>query len=225
MTEYTVTRAERKTAAIYVHEDGSVEVRCPQNFPAREIEKFVLQNLKTLEKKIAQTKARVLEKEAFFIEPGGKLRFLGVDYPLEQVTVAKIGFDGSRFYIPYEMDAEEIKSSIVEVYKRLAEKWLNRKTQEYAKIMSLNPVHVKVNSAKTRWGSCSGKNSINYSWRLIMADERCVDYVVIHELAHIAEHNHSKKFWAIVEKYMPDYKAQEKGLKEIQKKLAAENWD
>lgn len=225
MIAYTIKRAKRKTTAIYVLKDGSVEVRCPNNVHAREIEKFVSANVTLLEKKAAQTSERARQREAFSISPGDRLRFLGERYPLESVSLSKMGFDGSRFYVPENMPAGELKPGIIKIYKRLAEKWLKVKTQEYAHIMQLNPVSVKVNSAKTRWGSCSGKNCINYSWRLIMADERCADYVVVHELAHISEHNHSKRFWSIVEQYMPDYKEQDRALKEMQKILASENWD
>lgn len=225
MIAYKITRANRKTTAIYIHEDGSVEVRCPKHIAARDIEKFVLANRQMLEVKTAQMKERAKQKESFSVVPGDTLRFLGKDYPLLQVNFSKMGFDEKCFYVPADMPADKIKPGVVQIYKSLAEKLLKSKTEKYSKIMKLAPVNVKVNSAKTRWGSCSGKNSINYSWRLVLADEPCVDYVVIHELAHTAEHNHSKKFWAIVEKNMPDYKTQDKKLKELQKKLAAENWD
>lgn len=225
MIDYTITRANRKTTAIYVNKDGSVEVRCPKGFPSREIEKFVLANLPVLEPKSALMKERAQQRETFSVTPGDILWFLGNEYPLEQVEFSKMGFDGSRFYVPKDMPADNIKPGIIRIYKNLADKMLESKTEEFSKILKLTPMNVKINSAKTRWGSCSGKNSINYSWRLILADEKCVDYVVIHELAHLAEHNHSNKFWAIVKKYMPDYKVQDKQLRELQKKLAAENWD
>jgi predicted metal-dependent hydrolase len=225
MTAYSITRSKRKTAAIYVHDDGSIEVRCPKNFPARDIEKFVTENLHKLERTAAQKQDAARKKEAFCIRPGDTLLFLGKEYPLECVSFRKAGFDGSRFYIPADLPAENVKPMMIKVYKTLAEKTLSEKTLVYAGQMQLAPLKVKINAAKTRWGSCSGKNSINFSWRLIMADERCVDYVVVHELAHIAEHNHSARFWAVVGKYLPDYKEQHKCLRALQKKLSAENWD
>ena len=84
---------------------------------------------------------------------------------------------------------------------------------------------VPINSAKTRWGSCSGKNSINFSWRLIMADDYMIDYVVVHELMHIKVHNHSDRFWMHVAAVMPDYKERRLQLKEFQKRVANEDWD
>lgn len=225
MTAYSVTRSKRKTAAIYVHEDGSIEVRCPNRFPARDIEKFVTDNLPKLELKAAQKKDAARRREAFSVNPGSSLLYLGNEYPLEASASRKTGFDGNRFYVPEGLPADKIKPGIIKLYKILAEKTLAEKSRKYAELMQVVPVKIRINSAKTRWGSCSGKNSINFSWRLILANERCVDYVVVHELAHIAEHNHSPRFWAVVSRYMPDYKEQNKALRALQKKLSAENWD
>ncbi|MDR2568929.1 MAG: M48 family metallopeptidase, partial [Oscillospiraceae bacterium] len=75
------------------------------------------------------------------------------------------------------------------------------------------------------WGSCSAKKSLNFSWRLIMADEDVIDYVVVHELAHLIEMNHSVRFWAVVERVLPDYRERQKWLRELQRKLNVEDWD
>lgn len=96
---------------------------------------------------------------------------------------------------------EEIKN-----LRQKAKEILPKKVKYYSDLMGVVPAAVKVNSAKTRYGSCSGKNSINFSLYLMDKDERFIDYVVVHELAHIKHHNHSKEFYAFVEKYVPDYK-------------------
>lgn len=225
MIDYTVTKSVRKTTAIYIHKDASVEVRCPKNFPNSEIERFIKENLATIERNVELARINEQQKNAFCVKPGDKLLFLGRKYPLERVQLAKIGFDGKRFYIPEGFPAADIKPALIKIYKKLAVNLLRVKTQEYAQKMGVAPTAVKINSAKTRWGSCSGNNSINYSWRLIMACEECVDYVVVHELAHTVHHNHSDKFWALVEQHCSDYERQNQHLKTLQKKLAAENWD
>lgn len=76
----------------------------------------------------------------------------------------------------------------------------------YAKLMQVQPASVKINSAKKRYGSCSGTNNLNFSLYLMDKEERFVDYVVVHELAHIKYHNHGKDFYKFIEKFMPDYK-------------------
>lgn len=88
-----------------------------------------------------------------------------------------------------------------------------RKVEKFARIMNVSPASVKITGAKTRFGSCSGKNGLCFSWRVMCYPEKAIDYVVVHELSHILHHDHSKSFWATVEKYMPDYKDAEKILK------------
>lgn len=72
---------------------------------------------------------------------------------------------------------------------------------------------VRIKDVKTRWGSCSSKSNLNFSWKLFIIPERLLDYVIVHELAHLKQMNHSKEFWDIVEKYLPDYKIRRAELK------------
>ena len=80
------------------------------------------------------------------------------------------------------------------------------KVAYYARLMGVQPAGIKITAARTRFGSCSGKNSICFSWRLMDYPEAAVDYVVVHELAHIVHKNHGPRFWALVERYMPDWR-------------------
>ena len=98
---------------------------------------------------------------------------------------------------------------------------LKRKTKEiiapriefYSQLMNLKPHRVSISSAKKRFGSCSSRGNLNFSFRLAIYPPEAIDYVIVHELAHMKEMNHSKKFWAIVEKYLPDYKERQKLLR------------
>lgn len=90
--------------------------------------------------------------------------------------------------------------------QRHAREELPLKVRRYACLMGVRPAAVKITSARTRFGSCSGKNSICFSWRLMEYPDEAVDYVVVHELAHIVHKNHGPHFWALVARYMPDYK-------------------
>ncbi|MCL2086284.1 MAG: M48 family metallopeptidase [Oscillospiraceae bacterium] len=110
-------------------------------------------------------------------------------------------------------------------YIAKAKSYIPTRVMYFSKLMNVTPIAVKINSAKTRWGSCSGRKSLNFSWRLIMADDDVIDYVVVHELAHITEMNHSPRFWAIVENILPDYKTRQLKLKQLQKVLSVQDWD
>ena len=79
--------------------------------------------------------------------------------------------------------------------------------------MGLKPKGVKITSAKKRFGSCSANDSICYSWRLMLYPKEAIDYVVVHELAHIVHKNHGQGFYSLIEKYLPDYKERENLLR------------
>jgi len=106
----------------------------------------------------------------------------------------------------------------------LAKRNLTKRVLYFSQRMSVTPSSIKINGAKTRWRSCSSRKSLNFSWRLIMADSEVVDYVVVHELAHLSEMNHSKRFWAIVENILPDYKQHKERLRKLNQRLAKEDW-
>jgi len=101
-------------------------------------------------------------------------------------------------------DVSNIKKQLFSQMKEL--------TDKYAEIMGVNPKSIKITSANTRWGSCGADASICYSCRCVYLSQRCKEYIVIHELSHIKEHNHSKNFYTVLEKYMPDYKDAKKEL-------------
>ena len=79
--------------------------------------------------------------------------------------------------------------------------------------MGVTPTRITITRAKTRFGSCSGKNSVSFSCHLMLYPDAAVDYVVVHELTHIRHHDHSAAFWAEVERFMPDYRERKKLLK------------
>lgn len=107
-----------------------------------------------------------------------------------------------------EPTAEEQK----ELIKR-AREILPAKIEKYAALMGAAPTGVKITSAAKRFGSCSGKNSLCFSWRLMSYPEAAIDYVVVHELAHIKHKNHGREFYAFIESVLPDYKEREKLLR------------
>ena len=135
-----------------------------------------------------------------------------------------------RFVLKYRGWAEEKlktaqkraahEQSITEREKELREKaehLLPELTARYSAVMGLKPSSVKITSAKKRFGSCSGKNGICFSWRLMAYPMPAIEYVVVHELAHIKHHNHSAAFYALIGRYMPDYRKREKLLKKTPK--------
>jgi len=109
---------------------------------------------------------------------------------------------------------ENLTEEEIKALKKEAKIYLTQKCEHFAKIMGLSYNRITVTSAKTRFGACSSKKNISFSYRLMLYPEPAREYVVVHELAHLKEMNHSKKFYAIIEKYLPDYKERRKLLKQ-----------
>lgn len=112
--------------------------------------------------------------------------------------------------------AYELTESDIAALKAEARRVLPQKVEHYAKLMGVKPKSVKITSAHSRFGSCSGQNTICFSYILMRYPEEAIDYVVVHELAHIKHHNHSRSFYAFVGKFLPDYKKREAMLREDQ---------
>lgn len=96
----------------------------------------------------------------------------------------------------------------------LAQEYIPQRVAVFARQMAVTPAGVRITSAQKRFGSCSGKNSLCFSWRLMQYPPEAVDYVVVHELAHVIYHDHSAAFWALVEKHMPDYRQRQDLLRD-----------
>lgn len=111
----------------------------------------------------------------------------------------------------------EVPALSEEEHKVLAKEaavWFSRKTAELAPVVGVSYGRIAIRTQRTRWGSCSGKGNLNFNCLLMLAPERVREYVVVHELCHRREMNHSAAFWAQVERVMPDYKVHKKWLKD-----------
>ena len=223
MIEYMLTRTNRKTTAIYVR-DGFVEVRAPYKANVSDIDRFVLSKEKWIKDKLAERNQQIERKEKFTLAYGDMLLYHGKLHPIRGKPGDMAGFNVLSFYMPPDLPPEEIMYYCKRTYRLLAERDLAERAYELMDEMNVYPAAIKISNAKRVWGSCSSKKSINFSWRLVMADEDVIDYVIVHELAHIIEPNHSKRFWAVVESYIPDYKERRARLKELERKLSTEDW-
>ena len=206
-------RSKRRTIALIVERDGSVTVRAPLKMSMKVIEEFVVKHADWVEKKQAEVANAVPEKTKQY-QQGERFLFLGQEYPLEIVkgTSKKLAMEDAFKLAESEQKNAEILFR--NWYRKQAAKIIGERTALFAKRYQLPVEKIRITSARTRWGSCSPKNTLSFSWRLVMTPLDVIDYVVIHELAHTVHHNHSKRFWTLVGTWMPDYKERRKRLRQ-----------
>lgn len=144
--------------------------------------------------------------------------------PLDMKETAIERFLRQRRYWIYKqtkkvLDTKEklpsYKEEDVPILKKKAREILTRKTDEFKVLLNVDDKKIRIGDQKTRWGSCSSSGTLSYNWHLILLPEELIDYVVVHELCHFIEMNHSKEFWKQVAYILPDYKERRKKLKEL----------
>jgi predicted metal-dependent hydrolase len=130
--------------------------------------------------------------------------------------------DGNALLITLQPSSRATLADALEAwYRAEARRVLTERSTIYAAALGLRFGRVTIKDTRSRWGSCSSKGNLNYSWRLMLAPRAVMDYVAAHEVAHLREPNHSARFWALVEAICPDYRAQRAWLREHGRELAA----
>lgn len=227
MREYKLIKRKRKTITIKIKEDGTLEVRAPLNISEEKIDSFVKSKEKWINKHFRKIKKNYKLKKEFNLNFNDYVILRGKKTPIHSIegSIGRYDKEKNIFLIPEIANSNEIKDSIIKLYKLIAKEHIARRVMYFAHKMNVNPTAIRITSANTRWGSCSGKNSVNFSWKLIMADDETIDYVVVHELAHINQHNHSSEFWNIIEDIIPNYNENKEKLKILGEKLSKEDWN
>jgi predicted metal-dependent hydrolase len=208
-----IVRTERKSIALQITDDATLIVRAPFYVNDETIERVVLKRKDWLEK----NKNSILRRDPKFstreFVNGEGFLYLGKYYKLaivdEQETALELGngFCLSRELLPNALQV------FIQWYREKAHEKISERVEWYAQKRGFKYNKINITNAQKRWGSCSSKRNLNFSWRLIMAPLPVVDYVVVHELVHLEEKKHTKMFWNKVKMLMPDYEKHKEWLK------------
>ncbi len=193
----------RKRPALSIDmETGRLQLLLPREFPRRQIALILQENAPLIGRLFERHRKRAAQLPQFEFNENGRFLYLGEYYPL-RFSRRVLAFD-SAFLVPAGGE-EAVKSSLEKLYRKLAKELFTRKVSDFSRRHALNPGAISINGALGRWGSCSASGKLHFSWRLLQCPEEAVDYVIIHELAHLCEHNHSERFWNVVRSMCPEY--------------------
>lgn len=207
---YALIRSRRKTLALTVDRAGNLTVRAPLRLPTAQIEAFVQEKQAWVEKTRARLGRLPPPPEPFGLRNGATLPYLGDALTLTFADVHRVYRDCDRLLVPLAMRDLGPVLRWVDAQARL-ELWPRVETM--AKRLGLHPKTLRLSSAKGRWGSMSTRGTLSLNRALLLCPPDVIDYVAVHELCHMAQPNHSPAFWALVERWMPDYRARRDWLK------------
>ncbi len=209
-----------KHTNINVDTDG-VLVKTNKTTTLDEIKDMVTNKSAWVSKKLELFKSIAVNKD---IKTGSRLYYMGKSYyvnliQVKNVSSIKIDFTHSKFHIvtPVKYSDAELHNAIEDFYKQKAIEKIIPLTKKWAKTMGVSPEYISFRYSKKRWASCSSTHRISYNYHLVKLSSSLIEYVVIHELAHITHQSHSKEFWRLVHHHLPDYKTKEEKIRVFEK--------
>ncbi|MDA3842909.1 MAG: DUF45 domain-containing protein, partial [Candidatus Kapabacteria bacterium] len=180
--DINIIRSDRQTFSIEIGKDAELVVRAPRTASKTEINKIIDKKRVWIEKHLSKMISRKhLHKEKLYAS-GEKFYYFGKTYPLtfSYDISSAIMFDGEKFIV--KEDYRDQSALIFEAwYKTNARNYIRKRTHEIASQLNLQYEQVKISSARKRWGSCSTKKTLNFTWRLLQADKKVIDYIIVHE--------------------------------------------
>lgn len=213
-----ITHSKRRTIALIIERDGTLTVRAPMRASHALIESFIQQKANWIMR--AREKLKNLKPiPARRYVDGELFLFLGSSFDLKLVRQQRPSLQFDNGFTLSKNLQQKGGQYFTRWYKERAYEIISERVQEYAQRYDFTPKRVRISSARTRWGSCSADGTLNFTWRLVMSPLSVIDYVVVHELAHLRVRDHSSRFWKLVESIYPEYKKQRKWLRENGEKL------
>lgn len=224
-----VNHPRAKHIRLSVSEKGEIKLTKPNYVRFTDIKKFLSKHddwLDRIMKKISVSNNRLLKinEETNLSISGEVFSFKIYKIDISRTQKVKINHEEKVIYIfKHKHNSNTSEKEIIEKLKTQLKKYskgiFQEKSLYWANQMNTRFNKISVRSQKTRWGSCSTAGNLNYNWKLILAPPEVLEYVVVHEIAHLIEHNHSHRFWSLVERNYPDFKQAKSWLKKHGNKL------
>lgn len=220
-----IVRSNRKRSVGFsVRWPDTMVITAPRDLPKKTLDKMITERrnwaIKRLEQLAADYRRLGLPK---YFAGGETFSYLGDDYPLTVLvsgssTRSKCSLIDGRFVVEIPLAEEDdqpkyISKAIHNWYRQRAEEEIRDSIKRWSPVVGKTPSSASIRNQKSRWGSCSRRGAVSFNWRLVLLPRELLDYVVIHELCHMIEHNHSNRFWNLVEATFPDSRNSRKKLK------------
>ena len=215
--EYILIQSVRSNVLLQALPEGQTRVYAPKQMKLRDIDETVRMNAEKIEKLHKELDRRLDEdRQNRPVSEGSRLSVEGKMLVLhlhQGRTRAEFSEKELYLWLKDPNSDEAVRAALKTVLASHALERIRERLSVYAPRIGKEFGRVAIRDQRSRWGSCSSKHNLNFNWKLIMAPPQVLDYVVIHELCHLHEFNHSARFWRLVESQMPEYEAWKKWLK------------
>ena len=208
-----IERSKRKTLSLSVMKDGAIIVKAPISMNESVINNFIAEKQNWIKDKLSiinKTNDRfedIIKYKSFLL--------YGNKYGLVLSDVKKVEINEDfQIVIPQKTEPDKIIKLLKSWYKKIAKKILQDRLKFIEERIRLKSNTMRINDSKGRWGSCNTIGVISFNWRVILLPPQIIDYVIVHELCHLVEMNHSKKFWSLVQRFLPNYEVLKKSIKD-----------
>lgn len=222
--DYRLVRARRRSIGMEVHFAG-LTVRAPRWVPLREIEAALVERSAWILRSLTEWSARRRDVMPREWKSGAPIVFRGTALALAVYPARQMHIAADLYHVtvrhPEAHDERQIAASVVEWMREQAWTLVAARVAHYMARVSARPHSVRLSNARSEWGSCNAKGEIRLNWRLVQLPPLLAEYVVAHEVAHIVELNHSRRFWDVVESLLPGHAALRRELDEWTALLAA----
>lgn len=222
---YEVVRSRRRRKTLQLTVDGAsgVVVAAPASTPIADIDSFVRKRASWI---IRNASDATLRARAPQFRSGESLPYLGRQVQMVVENSSTVRRTEVRFRhwtfevaVPSSLCGDErqdaMRTAFVSWYRKQAERRLRHAVERWSSVVGHEPSRVLIRDQKRRWGSCSADRTLRFNWRSVLLDPTLMDYVVVHELAHLSVKNHSREFWALVLKAMPDAERRRQKIREV----------
>jgi len=226
---YTLRKSSRKSIGISIDKYGKITVAVPNKVSEAYVKEVLRKKSSWIIGKITGIEASAQNFSPKVFNEGEIYPYLGKMYCLKLIEDnqlkrpgIRLGKESLEIYYKAPKEPELLRDTLKQWYVSKFISLLEERIGFYSKLIGVAPGRVTVREQKTRWGSCSSKGNLNFNWKLILAPIEVVDYVIVHELCHMKELNHSTKFWSLVGSICPKYMEYRKWLKENGNNLSLE---
>lgn len=221
--DYLVRKSpRRKTISITVYPDNRVLVAAPSKMSQKSVLDFLEAKSDWVRRNISYNLEKARRKAHLRFIDGEKVLYLGNEYVLriEEATPEGVFLKDGEMRVRLdgagagESRSELVRNRLLAWYVDRARVEIEKRIHTYGKRIGVMPISVTIKKMRCRWGSCSVRGRINLAWNIIMAPEKILDYLVVHELCHLVHNDHSKEYWSLVASFLPDCRASRKWLRE-----------